>query len=84
MNDAARWAPVVQARPKPDYLRLRRVWALRKDTYEAAIDLKAVPGVGVEIRVHAEWRVGRTRLLRSHDEAELVGAIAFTRAMFAE
>ena len=45
-SDAARWEPVVQARPKPDYLRLWRVWALRKDTYEAAIDFKTVPDVG--------------------------------------
>ena len=39
------------------------------------IDLKAVPGIGAEIvlTVDGEWR--KTRLFRSHEQAELVGAI---------
>jgi hypothetical protein len=58
------------------------VSALRKGEHEAAIDLNAVPGVGAEIvlSVDGEWR--RTRLFRSHEQAELVGAIADTRATF--
>ena len=47
-----------------------------KGEHEAAIDLKAVPGIGAEIvlSVDGEWR--RTRLFRSHEQAGLVGAIA--------
>jgi hypothetical protein len=73
---------VVQARTERDDLLPQRVWALRKGEHEAAIDLKAVPGVGAEIvlTVDGEWR--RTRLFRSHEQAELVGAIAETRATF--
>jgi hypothetical protein len=81
VNDAGMVGARGAARAKPDDLRLRRVRALRKDTHEAAIDLEAVPGGGAEIRVHTGWRVGRTRLFRSHEQAELVGAIAGTRAI---
>jgi hypothetical protein len=61
--------------------RPKRVWVLRKDGREAAIDVKAVPGVGAEIvlSVDGQWR--KTRLFRSHEQAELVGAIADTRTM---
>jgi hypothetical protein len=52
-----------------------------KGEHEAAIDVKAVPGIGAEIvlTVDGEWR--KTRLFRSHEQAELVGAIADTRTM---
>jgi hypothetical protein len=82
MNDAAWWARVVQPRSERDDLRPKRVWVLRKDGREAAIDVKAVPGIGAEIvlTVNGEWR--KTRLFRSHEHAELVGAIADTRTMF--
>jgi hypothetical protein len=65
-----------------DDLRPQRVWALRKGEHEAAIDLKAVPGIAAEIvlTVDGEWR--KTRLFLSHEQAELVGAIADTRAVF--
>ena len=58
------------------------MWTLRKGEHEAAIDLRAVPGVGAEIvlTVDGEWR--RTRLYRAHEQAELSGAIADTRATF--
>ena len=49
MNDAAWWARVVQARTERADLLPQRVWALRNGEHEAAIDLKAVPGVGAEI-----------------------------------
>jgi hypothetical protein len=41
-----------------------------------------VPGNGAEkvLTVYGELR--KTRLLRTHEQAELVGAIADTRAMF--
>jgi hypothetical protein len=82
LNDAAWWARVVQARTERQDLLPKRVWALRKGGHEAAIDLKAVPGAGAEIvlTMDGEWR--RTRLFRSHEQAELVGAIAETRARF--
>jgi hypothetical protein len=76
------WARVVQARTEREGLLPQRVWALRKGEHEAVIDMKAVPGLGAEIvlTVDGEWR--KTRLFRSHEQAELVGAIADTRAMF--
>jgi hypothetical protein len=45
-------------------------------------NLKAVPGIGAEIvlTVDGQWR--KTRLFRSHQPAELVGAIADTRTLF--
>jgi hypothetical protein len=82
MNDAAWWARVVQARTERDDLRPQRVWALRKGEHEAAIDLKAVPGIGAEIVLTVDGEMRRTRLFRSHEQAELVGAIADTRATF--
>jgi hypothetical protein len=60
----------------------QRVWALRKGEHEAAIDLKAVPGIGAEIVLTVDGEMRKTRLFRSHEQAELVGATADTRAMF--
>jgi hypothetical protein len=82
MTNADWWARVVQARTERDDPRPQRIWVLRKDGREAAIDLKAVPGIGAEIvlTVDGQWR--KTRLFRSHQQAELVGAIADTRTMF--
>jgi hypothetical protein len=82
VNDAAWWAPLVHARTERADLLPQRVWTLHKGDRAAAIDLKAVPGVGAEIvlTVDGEWR--KTRLFRSHEQAELVGAIADTRTMF--
>jgi hypothetical protein len=58
-----------------------RVWALHKGEHAAAIDLKAVPGpCAIVLTVDGEWR--KTRLFRSHEQPELVGAIADTRTMF--
>jgi hypothetical protein len=42
MNDAASWQRVVEARTERDDLRPQRVWGLRKEEREAAIDVKAV------------------------------------------
>jgi hypothetical protein len=45
---------------------------VHKGQHAVAIDLKAVPGIGAEIvlTVDGEWR--KTRLFRSHEQAELV------------
>ena len=48
----------------------------------AAIDLKAVPGIGAEVVLTVDGELRKTRLFRSHEQAELVGAIADTRTMF--
>jgi hypothetical protein len=82
MNDAAWWARVVAARTERDDLRPQRVWTLRKDVREASMDLEAVPGAGAEIVLTVDWEMRKTRLFRSHEQAELSGAIADTRAMF--
>jgi hypothetical protein len=82
MNDAAWWARVVQARTERDDLRPKRVWTRHKGEHAAAIDLKAVPGVGAEMALTVNGELRKTRLYRSHEQAELVGAIADTRAMF--
>jgi hypothetical protein len=63
--------------------RCRTVYGLtHRHSSAAAIDLKAVPGIGAEIAltVDGEWR--KMRLFRSHEQAELAGAIADTRTMF--
>ena len=44
--------------------------------------LGAVPGVGAEIVLTVDGELRRTRLYRAHEQAELSGAIADTRAMF--
>ena len=59
-----------------------RVWVLHKSGHEAAIDLRAVPGVGAEIVLTVDGELRRTRLYRAHEQAELSGAIADTRATF--
>jgi hypothetical protein len=82
MNESAGWARVVQARTGRADLVPKRVWALRKEDREAAIDVKAVPGIGAEIVLTVDGELRRTRLFRSHEQAELVGAVADTRAMF--
>ena len=81
MTNADWWARVVQARTNHDDLIPRRVWALRKDGHEAAINVRPVPGIGAEIVLTVDGDLRRTRLFRSHEQAELVGAIAETRAM---
>jgi hypothetical protein len=72
----------VQARTRNADLLPHRLWALRKGEHEAAIDLKAVPGIGAEIVLTVDGDMRKTRLFRSHEQAELVGAIADTQAMF--
>ena len=71
MTNADSWARVVQVRTNHD------------DGHEAAIALRAVPGVGAEIVLTVDGELRKTRLFRSHEQAELVGAIVDTRAMFA-
>jgi hypothetical protein len=82
VTNADWWARVVQARTERDDLRPQRVWALRNGEHEGAIDLKAVPGIGAEIVLTVDGELRKTRLFRSHEQAELVGAIADTRATF--
>src|SRR5215203_6477809 len=82
MNDAAWWARVVEARTERDHLRPTRAWVLRKEGREAAIDAKAVPGIGATIVLKVDGELRKTRLFRSHEQAELVGAIADTRTAF--
>ena len=53
-----------------------------QERHEAAIDLRAVPGVGAEIELTVDGEMRRTRLFRAHKQAELFGAIADTRATF--
>ena len=43
--------------------------------------VKAVPGIGAEIVLTIDGELRRSRLYRSHEQAELVDAIADTRAM---
>jgi hypothetical protein len=54
----------------------------RRPAAEAAIDLHAVPGVGADLVLSVDGELQRTRLYRAHEQAELSGAIADTRAMF--
>ena len=84
MNDAAWWARVVQARTERHDLRWKRIWVLRKEGREAAIDVKAVPGAGAEIVLTVDGELRKTRLFQSHEQAELVGAIADTRTIRGE
>jgi hypothetical protein len=57
-------------------------WTMHKGDHAAAIDLKGVPGIGAEIVLTVDGEMRKTRLFRSHEQAELVGAIADTRTMF--
>ena len=81
MTDAHWWARVVQARTQHADLLPQRVWALRKDGHQAAIDLRAVPGVGAELVLSVNGELRRARLYHAHERAELSGEIADTRAM---
>ena len=76
------WTRVVQARTHRDDLVRHRIWALRKDGHEAAIDLRAVPRVGAELVLSVDGELRRARLYCAHEQAELSGAIANPRAMF--
>jgi hypothetical protein len=44
-------------------------------------DLRAVPSVGAGISADRRWRTASYRLSRAHEQAELSGAIAGTRAL---
>jgi hypothetical protein len=46
----------------------QRAWTLHKGEHAAAIDFKAVPGIGAEVvlTVDGEWR--KARLFRSHEQ----------------
>jgi hypothetical protein len=70
VTDADWWARVVQARTRHSDLLPQRVWALCKDGHEAAIDLRAVPGVGAEIVLTVDSELRRTRPYRAHEQAE--------------
>jgi hypothetical protein len=82
MTNADWWARVVKARTERADLLPQRAWALRKGEHEAAIDVRPVPGIGAEIVLTVDGELRKTRLFRSHEQAELVGAIADTRTMF--
>jgi hypothetical protein len=62
----------------------QRVWTLHKGEHAAAIDLKAVAGIGAEMVLTVDGELRKTRLFRSHEQAGLVGAIADARMMFEE
>ena len=72
----------MEARTERADLLPQRVWTLHKGEHAAAIDLKAVSGIGVEIVLTVDGELRKARLFRSHEQAELVGAIADTRATF--
>ena len=72
----------MKARTELEDLRPQRVWTLHKDGRAAAIHIKAVPGIGAEIVLSVDGEMRKARLFRSHEQAELVGAIADTRTMF--
>jgi hypothetical protein len=74
LTNADWWARVVQARTERDDLLPQRVWALRKGEHEAAIDVKAVSGIGAEIVLTVNGEMRKTRLFKSHEQAELSGA----------
>jgi hypothetical protein len=63
----------LQARTQREDLRPQRVWALRQGEHEAAIDLKAVPGIGAEIVLTVDGELRKTRLSAPTTQAELVG-----------
>jgi hypothetical protein len=67
LTNADWWARVVQARTERDDLLPQRVWALRKGEHEAAIDVKAVSGIGAEIVLTVNGELRKTRLFRSHE-----------------
>ena len=58
------------------------MWTLRKGEHAATIDLRVVPGVAAEIVLRVDGELRRTPLYRAHEEAELSGALADTRATF--
>jgi hypothetical protein len=82
VTDAHWWARVVRPRTQHDDLLPQRIWTLSKGSSETAIDLRAVPGVAAEVVLTVDGELRRTRLYRSHEQAELSSAIADTRATF--
>jgi hypothetical protein len=60
MTNADWWSRVVEACTNHDDLLLRRVWTLRMGTHDAAISLRAVPGIGAEIVLTMDGELMRT------------------------
>jgi len=63
VTNADWWTRVVQARTERDDLRPQRVWTLHKGAHAAAIDLKAVPGIGAEIVPPVDGQLRKTRFV---------------------
>ncbi len=61
---------------------LQLAWQLRKDGHAAALAVRAVPQVGTDVTLLVDGELVKSRLFRSHEQAELAGAIAETRARF--
>jgi hypothetical protein len=80
--DAAWWARVVQTRTARDDLRPKRVWVLHKRRPRGRYQPQGGGGHRRGDRAHRGRELRKTRLFRSHEQAELAGAIADTRAMF--
>ena len=83
MTTADWWARVVQA-PHEEGCRPAPAACVDAPQGRARghLDLRAVPGVGAEIILTVDGEMRRTRLYCAHEQAELSGAIADTRAMF--
>jgi hypothetical protein len=83
MTNAEWWARVRKDREQsaaehqPEH-----AWTLTKGEHTAGLELRQVPGVGAEIVLLVDGELVRSRLYRSHEQAELSHAIAATRERF--
>ena len=82
MSNAAWWARVVQARTERADLLPERVWAAPQGRTRRRDRPEGVARHRRRDRAEGGRGVAHRRLFRSHEQAELVGAIADTRTMF--
>jgi hypothetical protein len=73
-NECRWWGRVVEPRARHEDLLPQRVWTLRNDGHDAALDLKALPGIGGGIVLTGGRGAAQDAAVALHVQAELVGA----------
>jgi hypothetical protein len=72
MTNADWWNGVRRARERHETEHVAQlVWALRKGDHAAVLQLRPVPGVGVDLALLIDGELLKSRLFRSDEQAEL-------------
>jgi hypothetical protein len=84
MTGAYWWAKVKHAREQraSAHVTSEPAWQLTKAGHTAGLELRHVGTIGTEIVLLVDGELVKSRLYRSHEQAELAAAIVSTRERF--